>query len=95
MPKGYIMAHVKVTDPDAYKNYASKNDAIFSKYGGTYLVRGGASQAPEGHPYDRHVIIEFPSFEAAQNAYADPEYAENLKIRLAASDSSVVIVKGT
>lgn len=96
MPKGYIIAHVKVTDPDPYKTYAAANNAIFGRYDATYLVRGGDSVSPEGSMAGmRHVVIEFPSFEIAQAAYNDPEYQENLKIRLAASESSMVIVEGS
>lgn len=94
MPKGYIIAHVTVTDPEPYAEYAAANNRIFSRYGGVYLARGGDAIAPEGPMKDRHVIIEFPDFETAKAAYNDPEYQENLKIRLDNSESEAVIVEG-
>lgn len=94
MPKGYIIAHVTVTNPEAYAVYAAANNRIFSRYGGVYLVRGGEAIAPEGPMKDRHVIIEFPDYETAKAAYNDPEYQENLKIRLENSESDAVIVEG-
>lgn len=95
MPKGYIIAHVTVTNPEPYAEYAAANNRIFSRHGGRYLVRGGEATAPEGPMKARHVVIEFPDFETAKAAYNDPEYQENLKIRLNNSESEVVIVEGT
>ena len=94
MAKGYIIAHVTVTDPQTYARYVAGNDAIFSRFGGRYLVRGGASEAPEGPMKERHVIIEFPDFETARAAYRSAEYQEHMKLRLAASESDVVLVEG-
>lgn len=95
MPKGYIIAHVSVTNPEPYKEYVARNEALFAPYGGRFIVRGGRFEAPEGPMQDRHVVIEFPDYEAAVAAYNDPDYQENLKIRLANSEGGVVIVEGT
>ncbi|QJF53004.1 DUF1330 domain-containing protein [Roseobacter ponti] len=94
MPKGYIIAHVTVKNPDAYKEYVVRDTPILQGHGGRFLVRGGASEAPEGSPYERHVIVEFPSYEAACAAYNDPEYLEVAKIRRDNSDSTIIIVEG-
>ena len=95
MPKGYIIAHVTVQNPDPYVEYAARNDEIFPKFGAKYLVRGGQSSTPEGDMKDRHVVIEFPSYQHALDAYNSPEYQENLKLRLANGISEMVIVEGT
>ena len=41
MAKGYWIARVDVKNEEAYKPYAAANPAIFKKYGGRFLVRGG------------------------------------------------------
>lgn len=94
MAKGYWIAHVTVTDPERYKDYISKVSAVVAAFGGTYLVRGGASEGPEGVAHDRHVVIEFPDYATAQAAYAAPEYKEAIAIRKTASTGEIVIAEG-
>jgi uncharacterized protein (DUF1330 family) len=92
--KGYWMAMVDVRDPDIYRKYIDANAAAFSKYGAKFVVRSGRYSNPEGPTGNRHVIIEFESYETALACYDSPEYREALKSRLAASTGHVVIVEG-
>ena len=94
MPKGYIIAHITVNDPEAYKEYVERGTPILQGYGGKFIVRGGASEAPEAPMKDRHVVIEFPSFADAKRAYHSPEYQEVVKIRHATADSDLILVEG-
>lgn len=94
MPKGYIIGHITVTDPDAYKEYVIKDTPILQGLGGRFIIRGGQSEVVEGESYERHVVIEFPSYSAAQAAYNDPEYQEVLKIRQRTAKSTIILVEG-
>lgn len=94
MPKGYWIAHVDVEDAEAYRTYAANNNVILPKYGGRFLVRAGRSEAPEGSLRSRHVVIEFPSYEAALEAYNSADYQDNIKIRLPAGMADLAIVEG-
>ncbi len=94
MAKGYWVAHVTVTDPDNYPKYVAANAAAFEKYGARFLVRGGRFEAPEGAARERHVVIEFDSYEQALACYHSPEYAEAARLREAYADSDLVIVEG-
>ena len=94
MPKGYIIAHVTVTNPEAYKEYVRLDTPIFESLGGKFIVRGGQSTVPEGETLDRHVIIEFPSYQAALAAYNDPEYQKVAQIRKDNADSIIIVVEG-
>ena len=95
MPKGYLIGHVDIHDPDAYKSYAEMNNTILPKFGGTFLVRGGQADVLEGTLPARHVIIEFPSYADALAFYNSPEYQENMKIRQANSTGMAMVVEGT
>ena len=94
MPKGYFIAHITVRDPDAYKEYVARDTPILEALGGKFIVRGGQSEMMEGSLLQRHVVIEFPSYEAALAAYNDPEYQVVADIRRRSAESSVVIVEG-
>ncbi len=94
MPKGYIIAHITVNDPEAYPEYVRRDTPILNGLGGQFVVRGGQSQVVEGTAHDRHVVIEFPSYEAALTAYNDPEYQEVADIRRRSADSVIIVVEG-
>lgn len=94
MPKGYIIAHITVRDPEAYKEYVVRDTPILEGFGGKFIIRGGQSKAAEGALFDRHVVIEFPSYQAALDAYNDPEYQAVADIRRRSAESAIVIVEG-
>jgi len=95
MPKGYIIGHITVTNPEAYKEYVEKDTPILEGLGANFIVRGGQSETMEGETLDRHVVIEFPSYEAALAAYNDPEYQKVAKIRHRTATSTIIVVEGT
>ncbi|WP_175783042.1 DUF1330 domain-containing protein [Burkholderia anthina] len=94
MPKGYWIALVDVEDPDAYKAYVSANAAAFAKYGGRFIVRGGAANNVEGKVRARAVVIEFASYQHALDCFDSPEYAPAKGLRRQASTADIVIVEG-
>ena len=94
MPKGYWIARVDVSDPEAYKEYVAANAAAFAKYGARFLARGGRFEAKEGSSRARNVVIEFPSYEAALACYDSPEYAAALELRRGAAESDLLIIEG-
>ena len=94
MPKGYIIAHISVTDPERYPEYVRRDTPILQGLGGRFVVRGGRSSAVEGTLLDRHVVIEFDSYEAALAAYHDPAYQEVAEIRRQSAESTIVVVEG-
>lgn len=94
MPKGYWIGRVDVNDLEGYKPYMANNPAIFAKFGGTFIVRGGTFEAPEGSARSRNVVIEFPDYATALACYNSPEYQANIKIRQPHSVADVVIIEG-
>lgn len=94
MPKAYWVARVDVHDPDAYKGYVAANAAAFAKYGARFLVRGGRSEAPEGTPRSRNVVIEFKDYDTAVACYHSPEYAAAKALREPVSTGDVLIIEG-
>jgi uncharacterized protein (DUF1330 family) len=91
----YVVAEVEVTDPVAYEEYRKLVPSTIARYGGKYLVRGGAVEVKEGgwQP-KRLVVLEFSSMDQARKWYQSPEYAPALAIRLKAARSKVVLVEG-
>jgi len=94
MAKGYWIGRVDVHNEEGYKPYAAANGAIFKKYGGRYVVRGGKHTGVEGQARSRNVVIEFADYDAAMACYNSPEYQENIKRRTPHSIAELVVVEG-
>jgi len=91
----YIIAQVNITDPAKYQEYAKLAGPATQKYGGRFLVRGGAKTTMEGDiPFSRIVINEFPDVEAAKKFYNSVEYQAAKQKRIGAADFNMVIVEG-
>jgi uncharacterized protein (DUF1330 family) len=91
----YLVARVKIHNPEVYAQYVARSKAIVESFGGEFLVRGGASQRLEGPGFDgRIVLVKFPSVEAAKAFHASPEYQVARAIREPASDADFMLVEG-
>jgi len=95
MAKGYMIAHVEVHDPEAYKEYAEKVPATVLPYGGKFLVRGGRIEPLEGDaPPGRTVVTEFPSLAHARDWYHSDAYQALIPLRHAAAVTRNFLVEG-
>ena len=92
MPALWI-AHVTVTDADAYAKYAELAGPAIAKHGGYFIARGGRYVQLEGQERPRNVVAKFPSLEAAETCYNSPEYQLALNHARDASERELLIVE--
>lgn len=90
----YWIAHVTITDPEAYASYQEHAAKAFAPYGAEFLARGGAAETLEGPALQRHVVIRFPDLASARSCYHSAEYRESRRHRENAAETHVVIVEG-
>ena len=93
MAKGLWVGRVRVTDPEQYKLYVAANGEAFAKFGAKFLVRGGLAEALEGQAYERNVVIEFPSVQAARECWHSPEYQRARALREGAAEVHLTLVE--
>ncbi|WP_010138260.1 DUF1330 domain-containing protein [Oceanicola sp. S124] len=94
MPKAYWIAHVHVTDEEAYGRYAKLAGPAIAKHGGKFLARAGRYVQLEGKDRARNVVAEFPSLEDAEACYRGPDYQEAMSHAKGASERDLMIVEG-
>ena len=92
MPALWI-AHVTVTDEEAYGKYAKLAGPAIAKHGGHFIARGGRYVQLEGKDRPRNVVAKFPSVEAAETCYQSPEYQEALSHARNASERELLVVE--
>ncbi len=90
----YWIAHVTVTDADAYGEYAKRATGAIEAHGGEFLARATRTIWLEGNERARNVIVRFPSVEDAQQCYKSAAYQEALSYARGASERDLCIVEG-
>jgi len=91
----FVIVQIEVTDPETFETYRAQVPPTLEKYGGEYVVRGGAQDVLEGDwPYPRTVVLKFPSMEQAKAWHGSVEYEGPKALRLAASNGNMLVVEG-
>ncbi len=94
MPKGYWVARVDVHDAESYKDYVAANGAAFAKFGGRFLVRGGAMESVAGASRSRNVVLEFPSYQAALDCWNSAEYQAARAKQKGGAEMDAIVIEG-
>ena len=92
----YILLDTKINDPIAFEDYKAAAKPIVEKFGGRYLTRGGNMDIVQKDLWApvRIVLIQFPSMTAAHDFLDSPEYSPVKDIRLANSNTTLVVLEG-
>ena len=92
MPALWI-AHVTVTNEEAYGRYAALAGSAIAKHGGHFIARAGRYVQLEGKDRPRNVVARFDSVEAAEACYRSDEYQAALAHARGASERELLIVE--
>lgn len=87
------IAHVTVTDNDAYAKYAALATKAIAEHGGVFIARGGKFVQLEGRERPRNVVARFPDIETAEKCYHSATYQEALSHARGASERELVLVE--
>lgn len=90
---GMWVAHIDVRDDDLYADYIKGSSEVVVAYDGEFIARGGRYQQMEGKEYPRNVLVRFPTYERAVEAYESDEYQAIVGIAKEASDRTLTIIE--
>lgn len=91
----YAIVGETIHDQAMFDAYRKDVLATLAPFKGTFVVRGGAFSVLEGEfPYERLVVIAFPTRADAEGWYKCEAYQKLLPLRLKATTGMFLIVEG-
>ena len=93
----YMLVNLKLNDAEEYRIYEKGFFPILKKYNGSFITYDDNPVILEGDQpdqFDRVIIFSFPSEEAADGWWNDPEYQELSAHRRAGAEIILQRVKG-
>jgi len=90
----YIIVDIEIADPAGYEEYKKLAGATVEKYGGKYIVRGGAVETLEDDwKPKRIVVLEFESVQRAKEWLNCEAYREPRKMRHRTAKTKMIVVE--
>lgn len=83
----HIVATVRITDSEAFGDYAKAITGLAEQFDGNYVVRGAVTEALEGGDTvgERVIILEFPDTTKARAFYNSETYQAAKMLRQGAA----------
>ena len=94
MPKGYLIAHIRVHDKAAFEKFRTMSGAAISDHNGKVLVRNPAPDHREGGLRGTTIVIEFETMDAARKFYESDAYTAARAVRETAAETDLLLVEG-
>ncbi len=94
MPKGYLIAHIRVHDKEAFEEFKQLSGAAIKAHNGRVLARNPSPDHREGAAQGLAIVIEFDSLQAAQAFYDSEAYSQARAVREKISETDLVLVEG-
>lgn len=92
----YLVDVREIKDRARMDEYRARINPVVEKFGGRYVVIGGATHVVEGtYRPIFPVMIEFPTMAEARRWYDSEEYRELKSLRLSATISNAFFMEGT
>ncbi len=91
----YLVVEAVITDQEKFSAYARQVPELVARFGGEYIVLGGAQEALEGDWGEvRLVVHRWPDMASARRFWNSPEYAEVRELREGAGEFRVMLLEG-
>ena len=88
----YVVNAYDIHDFETFKNYPPQVRPLLMKYGAKVLAMETNPKALEGIPKTMNAIIEFPSEDAVNNFYNDPEYQSFIHLRYKSTSNCTMLM---
>jgi uncharacterized protein (DUF1330 family) len=89
----WINTFTDIRDTERLERYVQLAGPAMRAAGGRFLARGNPDHALEGASLLRTTLIEFPSVQAAYDAYHSTAYQEALRVLGDAADREIRIIR--
>ncbi len=94
MSKGYLIAHIRVHDKDAFEKFKEMSGPVIGDYGGRILVRNPSPDHREGDLRGLVILIEFDDLDSARRFYESDQYTAARAVRETAAHTDLLLVEG-
>lgn len=94
MPKGYLVANIRVKDKEKFAAFSGMAAPVIKAHGGKVLARGPGAERHEGSVEGIVMMIEFESIDNARTFYLSDEYQAAKAVRDACSETDLMIIEG-
>ena len=95
MPKGYLVANIRVQDKEKFSTFSGMAGPVIKAYGGKILAKGPDAERHEGSLTGTVMMIEFDSLSTARKFYLSDEYQAAKAVRDACSETDLMLIEGT
>lgn len=92
---GYFIARLNVLDWDGYEAYSSKAAPMLKDWGAGFIAAGPLVPVTGHNPYERCVLIRFPSLDEATKFRTSAAYRELIALRDGKVEMQHFAVEGT